>query len=65
LRAAIFRCEKAELDRINFEADPIEYNGIRKSKKELAQLVVDRMTAEHELNQEITALVSRIAAACK
>jgi hypothetical protein len=65
LRADIFKCEKAELDRIDFEADPFEYHGIRTSKRELAQLVVDRMTVDHELHQEVTALISRIRAACK
>ena len=60
-----FRCDAAELAKGNLENDPIEINSIRKSKKELAQFVTDRMTAAHPLNSELAKLIGQIQAACK
>jgi len=64
LVAAVFHCEAVDLAKCDFESDPIEFNAIRKSKKELAQLVADGLTATHTLHQEVEALLSRIRTAC-
>jgi len=47
-----------------FGSDPIEFNGIRKTKKELAQLVADGLLITHAPHPEIQTLISRIQAAC-
>ncbi len=65
LVAAAFSCDVEELVKCNFENDPIEFNGIRKPKRELAQLVTERMTATHSLHPELAGLVGRIRASCK
>jgi len=64
LVAGAFSCDVEELPKCNFENDPIEFNGIRKSKKELAQLVSQAITATHPLHSELKGLVARIRAAC-
>ena len=64
LVAQAFCCDVAEPSSGSLESDPIEINGIRKSKKELAQFVTDHLKANHVLDVELTALVSRIRAAC-
>ena len=64
LLAAAFRCAPAELSRINLESDPIEFNGIRQSKNELAHFIADRITTTHCLHSELDKLVTRIRGAC-
>ena len=65
LVAQVFRCDVAELSSSSLESDPIEINGIRKSKNDLAQLVTDHLTVNHPLHPELKDLVSRIHMACK
>ena len=60
LIAAAFSCDPAELSKINLESDPIDFNGIRKSKKELAQFIADRITTTNSLNSELEDFVTRI-----
>jgi hypothetical protein len=65
LVATAFYCDAGELANGNFESDPIEFNGIRKSKKQLAQIVTEGMTATHPMHPELQELVWRLRAACK
>ena len=65
LVAAVFRCNVEDVRNWEFERDPIEFNGISKTKKELAQCVADALTGAHQLHSEIKALVDRIQAVCK
>jgi len=64
LVADAFRCSASELEKCNLESDPIEFNGIAISKKELAQVVSGRMTQGHQLHPELEALLNQIRAAC-
>jgi hypothetical protein len=63
--SAVFRCNNNELSKISFENDPIEYNGIRKTKKELANIVVERLTPDHNLAPELTNLIEKVMASCE
>jgi hypothetical protein len=65
LVAAVFRSSAEQVANWKFEADPIEFNGIRKSKKELAQLVADGLTPTHEMHPEMQSLIAKIAMACQ
>ena len=65
LVAEVFRCDVAELAKCTFESDPIEFNGIKMSKREMAQVISDRMTESHPLHSELGALIDRIRAVCK
>lgn len=65
LVATVFCCDAGELVKSNFESDPIEFNGVRKSKKELAQIVTEGMTATHAMHPEFQELVGRLRAACE
>ena len=65
LVATAFCCDARELAKGSFESDPIEFNGIRKSKKELAQIVTESMTATHPIHTELRGLVDRLRAACE
>ena len=64
LLASAFCCNLSELSAIKMENDPIEFNGIRKTKKELAQFITDQTTLEHSLNSELSSLIDRIKSAC-
>ena len=65
LVAAAFRCNIADVGKWEFARDMIEFNGISRTKKELAQCVADALTHAHELHAEISDLVGRIQVACK
>lgn len=45
--AQAFCCDPSELSMCKFESDPIEFNHVRKTKKELAQFVADRPHCRH------------------
>lgn len=62
--AEAFRCEEGDVPTINVEADPIEHNGIRLSKKELSTFVTERVTNEHRLDDELKSLITKIAGSC-
>lgn len=64
LVAAAFRCNIEDVENWEFEKEPIKFNGISKTKKELAQCVADNLTKVHQLHPEISDLVSRIQTAC-
>jgi predicted ATPase len=59
-----FRCSPEDLTRINLEVDPIEFNDIRKTKKELAQIVGEGLAISHALGTEMDDLLRRLRAAC-
>ena len=65
LVAATFCCTAEDVEKWKFESEPIDFNGIRKTKKELAQCIADTLTGTHRLHPEIQCLVSLIQAACK
>jgi len=55
----------ADVGKIDLERDPIEYNGHRHSKKELARLVAEGLATAHGLDAEIEAFVNKLRDACK
>ena len=61
--AALFRCTPEELDSINLEADPIEFAGTRRTKKALAQDVVDKISTDDPLDPELMQLVQQVTSA--
>jgi hypothetical protein len=64
LLASVFCCSLDELKKIELENDPITFNGIIKSKKELSQIVTDDITDSYELNVELSDFVSLVKASC-
>ncbi len=65
LVALAFSCDPMGLARINVESDPIEYQGNRFTKKELAKFVDEHINVGHKLPEELGRLVDRIRAVCK
>ena len=64
LLASAFCCNLTELQSVNIESDPIEYNGLRKSKKDLAHFIAAQTTLKHSLSSELNKLINRIRNAC-
>lgn len=64
LVAQVFSCDISELEKFNLEDDPIEFNDISKTKKELAQLISEQITKEHSLDPEVLMLLEKIKSAC-
>lgn len=62
--SAAFCCSNDELSGINFENDPIEFNEIRKTKKELAETVAEKMTEKQLLAPELIEFIERIKKSC-
>jgi len=60
----VFRCSVHEVAKINLEADLIEHNGLQRSKKELAQLVAERLSPKHALGEAAQRLIEKVRAAC-
>ena len=60
----VFHCSIHELADLNRENDPISLNGIRKTKKELAHLVSDSLTADDTLHPEMVDFLSQVKSAC-
>ena len=65
LVAVAFSCDVGGINKIDLERDPIEFNGIRKSKKELARFVTDRMTATHSMHLDLQELVAQVRKVCQ
>jgi len=65
LLAAVFLSSTEQVASWKFEADPMEINGIRKSKKELAQLVTAGLNQCHATPPEVQSLIAKIEAACR
>lgn len=65
LVATAFRCTTSDVRKLNFESEAIDFNGIRKTKKELAQCIANTLTHEHALHPEIQSLVGLIQMACQ
>ena len=64
LIASAFHCSVQETSSIALETDPIEWNGIRLTKKELADVVATKMTSEMALSTEVTAFIEKVRDAC-
>lgn len=65
LLSAAFHCHLDDVHKIDLESDPIEFNGHRKSKKELAKLIASGLTNEHLLDSEVQEFVNKLRDACK
>jgi hypothetical protein len=65
LLAAAFHCDMTDVGMIDLEHDPIEFNGHRYSKKELAEYVASRLTTKHGLDEEVMMFVKKLHDACK
>jgi AAA domain, putative AbiEii toxin, Type IV TA system len=65
LLATAFHCDEADVCKIPLEGVPIEYNGHRYSKNELAKLVAGGLTTAHRLDNEVQVFVNKLRAACK
>lgn len=64
LVAEAFMVAPADVAVANIESDPIELNGIRKTKKELAAFVAEKLSLEHQLKEELAAVVRRVRESC-
>jgi len=62
--SSIFFCSTDELDEINLENDPIIFNGITKSKKELSQAISDIINTEHVLHDELSRFIQNVKTSC-
>ena len=65
LVAAAFRCSTTELGNIPLGCEPVEYNGHRYSKNELARVIAGGLTTSHGLDREVQALVDKLREACE
>lgn len=66
LLAASFRCSTGDAIKIVFDqTDPIDFNGIRYSKKDLAKVCADGFTGTSSMNPELAALVAKVTSACQ
>ena len=65
LLATAFHCDVSDVGSIRLESDPINYNGHRLSKKNLAKLVASNLTTGHGLDSEVQAFVTRLGGVCK
>ena len=61
---SIFRCNSDEIGNIKFENDPIKYQEIWKTKKQLSHCVADALTKRHKLHTEIEDLIKLISKTC-
>jgi predicted ATPase len=64
LVAVAFRCTTSEVERVDLEVDPIEFNGIRRTKKELADWISPQITLETKLDPELDLFLERVRRAC-
>lgn len=64
LVAEVFHAAEVEIKDWKFEKDPMEWNGVRKSKKELARLIADRLTTAHITHPELSVLLEKVENAC-
>lgn len=60
LVATLFRCSPGEVASIDLEKDPIEFNGIKFTKKELAGVIASKVTAQSALDPELAAFIGLI-----
>jgi hypothetical protein len=60
-----FHCSDADLERVPLGIDPVDYNGHRYSKNELARYVVERLTDTHPVHPEISSLLDKLRTACQ
>ncbi len=58
--AEIFTCSEAELAIIDRESDPIEFNGIRRTKKCLSQEIAQRFSNTDQLHTELASFIAKI-----
>jgi AAA15 family ATPase/GTPase len=64
LVAEAFHCAEADVPSISLGRDPVDHNGHRYSKNDLAKFVVERLTAAHPIHAEINAFLEKLRAAC-
>jgi len=64
LVAETFCCSLEEVDQINLENDPIAFNGITTSKKELSRVVSSAIDSEHALHVELNSLIESVRQSC-
>jgi hypothetical protein len=65
LVAEAFHCSEADVPSIPLGRDPVEHNGHRYSKNELAKFVVERLTEVHPIHPEVNALLDKLRAVCQ
>lgn len=61
----VFRVGVEEVPSLPLEKDPIEHNGFRKTKVELAQIIAESLTADHPVEPEIAVLLDKLRSACQ
>jgi predicted ATPase len=65
LVAEAFHCSEADVPSIPLGRDPVDHNGHRYSKNDLAKFVVERLTKAHPIHPEINAFLDKLRAACQ
>jgi hypothetical protein len=65
LVAEAFRCTEEEVTNVPLGYDPVDHNGHRYSKIDLAKFVVERLTAAHAVHSEIQVFLDKLRGACQ
>ncbi len=65
LVAEAFHCAEADVAGIPLGRDPVDHNGHRYSKYDLAKFVVERLTAMQPVHPEINTFLAKLRAACQ
>jgi predicted ATPase len=63
LAASAFRCRLTDVEKMAFDKDPIEHNGITLPKIELSKHVSQQLTAATKYDQELEDFIAQIVAA--
>jgi predicted ATPase len=59
-----FHCNEADVSNIPLGRDPVDHNGHRYSKNDLAKFVVQRLTDAHPIHPEINAFLGKLRSVC-
>lgn len=65
LLAAKFHCSERQIKNIDFERDPIEFNGITSTKRDLSKFVCERFLGSDIVPDELSGFIRRIEVVCK
>jgi hypothetical protein len=63
--AEAFHCDEADVANVPLGRDPVDHNGHRYSKIELAKFVVERLKDSHPIHPEIKLFLDKLRAVCQ
>jgi predicted ATP-dependent endonuclease of OLD family len=65
LVAEAFHCSEVDVPSIPLGHEPVDHNGHRYSKTDLAKFVVERLTEKHPIDPEINVFLSKLREVCR